>query len=233
MRYGTEQILIFARHFFFITTVLVCAVVSASPQTTNTPASSQVKEAIELEDMALFRLSGQVFTLSDLKKIQQAFDIFKCVKGKSYLEVLLDVKPSEFTAFKITPESKDLGEDRIFKGFITLEKLKHFSVETARDYRGDVAAQNLIKDCRNIKWSELTLSERTLVLSEVYLRERYGTPKDLFKVLREFALNLNNQDYHEVLHLGPNERTQELLKKFENPTESSHDTSPENKDVKP
>ena len=84
-----------------------------------------------------------------------------------------------------------------------------------------------------IKWSELTLSERTLVLSEVYLRERYGTPKDLFKVLREFALNLNNQDYHEVLHLGPNERTQELLKKFENPTESSHDTSPENEDVKP
>lgn len=109
MRYGTEQIMIFARHFLLLTTLLVGPFVCASSDKPN---------QIELEDMALFRLSGQVFTLSDLKKTQKAFHIFKCVKGKSYLEVLLDVKPSEFSEFTISPESQDLGEGRDRKSVV-------------------------------------------------------------------------------------------------------------------
>ncbi len=164
-------------------------------------------------DQALFRLSGQVFFLSDVLSVQRNFKILKCLEKKSYLSIYLDRSIDDLLKVKIpedAPGFNSFSPSNLLP-YIELEKLKISSLGRGKDQLQVQELLGLGKKCGKVIWKTLQTGEKALFLTEVYLRDRFKKNEDLGGSLKELKNGLNVKENHEVLSFKMSPR---LKKKF-------------------
>ena len=159
-------------------------------------------------DTACFRLPGRVFFLSQLKEIYNSLSILKCTKDKPFIEYLIDKKISQLK----TPELSDLQEknpleaQEVLLPFVYMEKLKLTAVGRGKGKLSALEMAKLGKACRDLHWENLDNEEKSLLISEVFLRERFSSEGDISKAVLEYRRGLNVKDKHEFFSLRPSDK---------------------------
>ena len=77
------------------------------------------------------------------------------------------------------------------KAFILIEKLKLSSISSSYTRLDDRDLVKLSGDCARLKWAELSSDEKSLFISEIYLRQRFSSSKNLELSLDEFEKRNN------------------------------------------
>lgn len=196
----------------------------------------QISE-FQLKDMALVRLGGQVYFLSDIENLQSSFKALRCLGGNSYIEKFLVSSPEPLVNKVWAELSKVDSLPKQLSAFILIEKLKLSSVSSSSTLNMRVSSLELSKlnsECSRISWEKLSSEEKSLFVSEIYLRQRFSTSKDLNSSLTEFIKNLNIQHNHELLRLRPSEQSVLLMNKSlphkaSDTSEESHSISKDEK----
>lgn len=154
-------------------------------------------------DQALFRLSGQAFFLSDVIETQKAFKSFKCLSRESFLSVFLEQDISFLTSLKTheVKKQKVLIKKESLKPFILLEKLKNSALGKGRESLSKNELMALNRNCNKVSWKKLTINEKALYLSEVYLRDRFSSSDNPKLALVEFRKSINAKESHEVFKI--------------------------------
>ena len=143
------------------------------------------ESSISLKDMALVRLGGQVYFLSDVQSLGWSLDAISCLGEESYIQKFLsstskDSKP--IIPSKWSKHSQVEGLDKQLEVFILLEKLKLSSVSSSSSVTSSLSNQDmkkLSKNCSNENWEKMGHLEKSLFVSEIYLRQRFSTSKNL------------------------------------------------------
>jgi len=154
-------------------------------------------------DQALFRLSGQVFFLSDMEKKQSAFKSLDCIDSP-LLEVYLKASFSEITKTPLLTADKSALSDSInLMPYISLEKLILSSLSSGKDSLNKVEISSLGRKCSRLVWEKLSTEEKSLLISEVFLRDRFKKKGNSDEELGNYKKSIESQEVHEVLKLKP------------------------------
>lgn len=117
-------------------------------------------------------------------------------------------------------------EEELFP-YVLIEKLKLNSLSSGKETLSLSELHDLGKKCTKENWAQLNTDERALLLTEVYLRDRFKTRTSSFESLGEFRENLNKKEKHEFLEVSMSGDLQKLfLKKQSGKKEVKVDTSP-------
>jgi hypothetical protein len=166
-------------------------------------------------DQALFRLSGQVFFLSDVLSVQNSLNTLKCLEKKSYLSIYLDRSIDDLLKVKIPEDTlgfKSFSPSNLLP-YIELEKLKISSLGRGKDQLQVQELLGLGKRCAKVIWNTLQTGEKALFLTEVYLRDRFKKNENLGGSLMELKNGLNVKEDHEVLSFKMSPRLKEKFNK--------------------
>jgi len=153
-------------------------------------------------DVAVFRLPGRVYFVSDLEKQRLALKVFNCVKGKSHLETYLESDLSllqKNSLPKLFASDQDEGELlKAVTPFMYLEKLKLTAVSRGKDRVSERELSLLGKGCSQYRWDTLNRFEKSLFISENFLRQRFK--KGEGEIL-DYRNSLDVKDRHEFFRL--------------------------------
>lgn len=184
------------------------------------------KDLSKRVDLAVFRLSGQVYYLSDIINKQKALSVLSCANSKLYLVEFLGVKPKDLMERNLKSLTNGREEEELFP-YVLIEKLKLNSLSSGKETLSLSELHDLGKKCTKENWAQLNTDERALLLTEVYLRDRFKTRTSSFESLGEFRENLNKKEKHEFLEVSMSGDLQKLfLKKQSGKKEVKVDTSP-------
>ena len=170
-------------------------------------------DELNLSDMALVRLGGQVYFLRDIENLQVSFKALQCLEDNSFIEKYLSISTEPLVIKNLSPDSRFAGLPEQLKAFILIEKLKLSSISSANIFISNEELYRLSRKCAKIDWDKLGSVEKSLFVSEVYLRQRFATSKDLSKSLKEFVKSLNVQHSHELLHIKASKVSMKALNK--------------------
>lgn len=192
-------------------------------------------------DQAIFRLSGQVFFLSDLKNNQAALRKLSCLKNDSFISKFLKVDLKEISSLDLskTDSSSDPDSDEgslLLKKsdiypYIYLEKLKNSALGRGKEQLSQAELQGLNKSCRKLSWKRLKIEEKALFLVEAYLRDRFSRSDNLELAFKEFQKGLEVKESHEIFNLRPSKLLKDEMIKNSGPN-SSKDSPKENEGAK-
>ncbi|MBC96442.1 MAG: hypothetical protein CME63_01725 [Halobacteriovoraceae bacterium] len=171
-------------------------------------------ELPSLKDMALVRLGGQVYFLKDIEDLQVSFKALSCIHKNSYIEKFLMASPGPLVSESWAKASQVQALPDQLKAFILIEKLKLSSISSSYTRLDDRDLVKLSRDCARLKWAELSSDEKSLFISEIYLRQRFSSSKNLELSLDEFVKSLNIQHSHELLRIRPSRLSKKLLEKL-------------------
>lgn len=177
-------------------------------------------------DQALFRLSGQVFFLTDINKVHNSLKVLDCLDESSYLSIYLGKTIEDLKKIAIPQDIEGFGT--FSKGnlapYIDLEKLKLSSLGRGKDELQKQELQGLGKECAKILWNKLEISEKALLLTEVYLRDRFKRNEQLNSSLSDLKKGLSVKEKHELLSFkmspGLSEKLETFIKVEEGSTHS-------------
>jgi hypothetical protein len=159
-------------------------------------------------DQAIFRLSGQVYFLSDLKDNQSALKKLSCISGPTYISKFIGQNLDGLS--KLTLEDKKKQSVVVSRSqlnpFIYLEKLKNTALSRTREKLSKNELARLDKSCSKIVWKNLSISEKAVLLTEVYLRDRYSSSDNLNAAFVELRKALDVKDSHEIFTLNASSR---------------------------
>lgn len=151
-------------------------------------------------DRAVFRLSGVVFFTSDVVESLRALKVLKCLGPKSSQISFTEIYSSgDFrNLYNLDPKALgQLSDDKLLS-LIKIEKLKIAALGRSKDSLSQKELSSLSKKCSSLRWKRLSDSEKSLLISEVFLRDRFSQEKDVFNRLVEYARSLSIQEVHEV-----------------------------------
>ncbi len=143
--------------------------------------------------------------------------------GKPFLAELLEINLSQKKKIEIS-ELKESSEEVVeayLLPFIHLEKLKLVSVSRGKGKLSNVELARLGQNCRKLVWENLENEEKALLISEVFLRERFGKEDQRAKALQEFKKSLNVKDKHEIFSLKISRKFLAPKKEAKNPKKDS------------
>ena len=154
----------------------------------------------ESRNRAVFRLSGIVFFTSDIKKSLSSLKVLSCLGSKASQRSFIEVySSSDFS--KPLPSAYSLSDDKLLS-LIKIEKLKIAALGRSKESLSKKELLVLSKDCARLRWSKLNDDEKSILLAEVFLRDRFGQEKDLYNRLVEYSRSLSIQESHEVYASG-------------------------------
>lgn len=178
--------------------------------------SSFSSNAVEsFVDQAVFRLSGQVYFLSDIKKKQTALKSLNCADSELFLSKVFDIDLKKILDTQWMPSKLDSSnlETDLFP-YIILEKLKLNSLSSGKDKLSLTELHDLGKKCTSLDWKSLTIDQKAIFLTEVYLRDRFKTRTNTQENLQEFKNNLSKKEKHEIMELKLSEGMEKTLNTF-------------------
>lgn len=167
-------------------------------------------------DTACFRLPGRVFFASDLEEIHSSLDILNCVKGKPFVNSFTESNLTQLPPFKMDKliEASFAGSQEKVKAeilpYVYIEKLKLTAVGRGRGKLSSVELARLGESCRKLLWENLENEEKALLISEVFLRERFSNEEDVERALLEYRKSLDVKDQHEFFSLKSPERKEPM-----------------------
>lgn len=166
-------------------------------------------------DQAIFRLSGQVYFLSQIKIKQAAIKTLNCASTGLLLSSFLGQDFLELTKVKWGTEvlSEAFVKKEILP-YILLEKLKINSLSSGKEKLSMSELHDLGKKCTKMNWNKLNTEQKALFLSEVYLRDRFRSRTRNKESLSEFKNNLNKKEKHEILEMDLSDSMKNALKKL-------------------
>jgi len=162
--------------------------------------SSAIERSTEV-NKAVFRLSGVVFFSKDIQDSLKSLAILNCIhagsksRSPSFIEIYSSSRFSELSALKESPSS--LTDDKLLS-LIKIEKLKLSALGRSKESLSKRELRALSQKCEKLKWSALGDDQKSLLISEVFLRDRFGGEKDVYNRLVEYARSLSIQESHEV-----------------------------------
>jgi hypothetical protein len=164
-------------------------------------------------DRAVFRLSGVVLFTSDVLESVKALKVFKCLGSKSSQRSFTEIYSSgDFRSLRKLDSTalSQLSDDKLLS-LIKVEKLKIAALGRSKDSLSKKELNSLSKRCSQLNWNRLSDEEKSLLISEVFLRDRFSQEKDVFNRLVEYARSLSIQEIHEVY---ANQVSSHLSKKY-------------------
>lgn len=176
---------------------------------------SSDKSYAYLKDTALVRLGGQVFFLKDVEKLQVSYKSLSCIGENSYIERFLKASRESLIprSWQVNNIEKGSSLPQQLEAFILIEKLKLSSISSASTKLTTFDLAQLSKNCSALNLKNLSSGDKSLFISELYLRQRFSTSKDLNKSMEEYVKSLNLQHKHELLRIKPSKRTLDLLQR--------------------
>lgn len=172
-------------------------------------------KSYKLNDQAVYRLGGQVYFWSDIQKKSKSFNALKCTDKPPLLNELLGNSLGKIYLLEMDHlsalERKEI-ESHLYP-FILIEKLKLTTLAGGKDTLSDFELAALGKKCALRGWAKFNTEERALLLSEVYLRDRFGSSSERASGLNEFRDNIFLKEKHEVLTLKTSIEVQQALQK--------------------
>ncbi len=204
--------------FIFLALVFI----SKTSYPNNDPSEKQSSMPY-LQDTALVRLGGQAFFLKDVERLQVSYKILSCLGESSFIEKFLRASRESLIPkpWKQNNIEKGSSLPQQLEAFILIEKLKLSSVSSASTKLTTMDLAKLSKKCSVINLSDLSSEDKSLFISELYLRQRFSTSKNLAQTMEDFIKSLNLQHNHELLRIRPSENSLKLLRAKSGADESS------------
>lgn len=165
-------------------------------------ASSGKKTSISIKnDQAIFRLGGQVYFLSDLKKSQKSLGILSCTSSGVLLDEYLGKDWKSLSALNLKSSLNKTEALATLEPFVSLERLKNSVLSRGKESLNKSELSALGKKCGAKNWDSLEVNDKAILLIEVYLRDRFPRTEKLTESLGELKKGLKLKDKHEFFSL--------------------------------
>lgn len=152
------------------------------------------------QDRAVFRMETTVFMLSDLKDYLKNINILRCFSKRSYL---LDILQFNRIQLKKIPSYEQLNKglivhkDFLFK-ILKMIKMESFANRQKIDTGTAFYSKLGIKGCASGNWKKWPDRLKSLVHTELFLRNRYGMGKNAKKQMELFLQTMDKKFSHNL-----------------------------------
>ena len=134
------------------------------------------KGVLIVKDLAVFRMNTTVYMLSDLKDYLQNIDVLRCFSKRSYLLGTLQLssdKQKKLPSYEMLSANLVQHEEFLSK-ILKMIKIEFFANGQKVDTSTDIFSKLGIRDCTTRNWKKWPDRLKSLIHTELFLRNRYG-----------------------------------------------------------
>ena len=152
------------------------------------------------QDRAVFRMETTVFMLSDLKDYLKNVNVLRCFSRKSYL---LDTLQLGRAHLKRIPSYRQLNDnlaqhEAFLAKLLKMIKMESFANQQKIDTGAGFHAKLGIGGCVSKDWKKWSVRFKSLVHTELFLRDRYGVGKKTKKQMELFLQTMDKKFGHNL-----------------------------------
>ncbi|MCY4523143.1 MAG: hypothetical protein OXB84_00245 [Halobacteriovoraceae bacterium] len=151
-------------------------------------------------DRAVFRMEEKVFMLSDLNGYLKQIKVFRCFSRKSYLLGALQLERSHLKSIPSSGQlNKNLQKHEMFLfSLLKMIKLESFANKQKIDASSSFFSKLGIRNCVKKNWKKWPDRLRSLVHTELFLRDRYGRGEKAKEQMELFIQTIDRKFSHNL-----------------------------------